>query len=70
MIAELVGKDQMEIESFEGSVLQEVEAFLLQEFPDLAKMTYTMSLNKQVVDKGTQLTEQSEIALLPPFAGG
>lgn len=70
MIAELVGKDQMEIESFEGSVLQEVEAFLLQEFPDLAKMTYTMSLNRQVVSGESPLVQHCEIALLPPFAGG
>jgi molybdopterin converting factor small subunit len=70
MIAELVGKEQLELNAFQGSALDEVEAYLLQEFPDLSKMTYTMSLNRQVVDKGTELTEQSEIALLPPFAGG
>ena len=70
MIAELVGKEQLEIDSFQGSVLEEVETYLLQEFPDLNKMTYTMSLNRQIVDKGTQLSQQSEIALLPPFAGG
>lgn len=70
MIAELVGKEHLEIDGFQGSALKEVESYLLEEFPDLGKMTYTMSLNRQIVDKGTRLTQKSEIALLPPFAGG
>ena len=70
MIAELVGKEHLEIDSFEGSMLQEVEAYLLREFPDLNKMTYTMSLNRQIVGGESPLVQHNEIALLPPFAGG
>ena len=70
MIAELVGKETLEIEAFEGSVLNEVEAFLLGEYPALENMSYTMSLNRQIVNGDSPLVKHNEIALLPPFAGG
>ena len=70
MIAELVGRDSLELEAFDGFLLNEVESFLLGEFPKLQNMTYTMSLNRQIVNGKSRLTQHNEIALLPPFAGG
>ncbi len=70
MVAELVGMESLQIEAFNGSLLREVETHLLQEYPSLGSLTYSMSLNKQIVSGDASLGDYNEIALLPPFSGG
>ena len=39
-------------------------------YPDLADAKYVIAVDKKVVNKNTTLTENSIVALLPPFSGG
>ena len=39
-------------------------------YPDLADAKYVIAVNKKVVNENTSLTENSIVALLPPFSGG
>ena len=39
-------------------------------YPALADSTYAIAVNKKVVNENTTLTENSIVALLPPFSGG
>jgi molybdopterin converting factor small subunit len=39
-------------------------------YPALAEAKYAIAVNKKVVNENTTLTENSIVALLPPFSGG
>jgi molybdopterin synthase sulfur carrier subunit len=39
-------------------------------FPALADMKYAIAVNKKIITGNINLTEDSTIALLPPFSGG
>ena len=39
-------------------------------FPQLVDAKYVMAVNKKVVKENTSLTNNSTVALLPPFSGG
>ncbi len=47
------------------------KAILHQHFPELQSMSYQIAIDRQMdEDETLQLTENTEIALLPPFSGG
>ena len=39
-------------------------------YPALVDAKYVIAVNKKVVNENTSLTENSIVALLPPFSGG
>ena len=39
-------------------------------YPGLADAKYVIAVDKKVVNENTTLTENSVVALLPPFSGG
>lgn len=43
---------------------------LHRQFPALAAFKYKIAVNRKLVNENTLLTENCEIALLPPFSGG
>ena len=43
---------------------------LHKDFPELAGTKYLVAVNKQVIKENTALTNNSVVALLPPFSGG
>ena len=45
-------------------------AVLNQTYPALASATYLVSVNKKVVTENLPLTNNTTVALLPPFSGG
>ncbi|THF47944.1 hypothetical protein E6C50_16050 [Flavobacterium supellecticarium] len=47
------------------------KAILLQHFPELRSMSFQIAIDRQMnEDETLLLTENNEIALLPPFSGG
>lgn len=38
--------------------------------PSLNEYSFQVSVNQEIITEDTALTEQDEIALLPPFSGG
>jgi molybdopterin converting factor small subunit len=45
-------------------------AYLHKNFPALEKVKYKIAVDKKLVNQNTLLTENCEVALLPPFSGG
>ena len=43
---------------------------LSQQFPALGKSTYIIAVDKHVISENTILSNNSIVALLPPFSGG
>ena len=70
MIAETVKKELLIVDDYEGQTLGDVEKMLHEFFPPIGKMTYSLALNKRIVNRNTLLEKDNEIAVLPPFAGG
>ena len=39
-------------------------------FPSMVNVKYRIAVNKKIISDNTEITESSNIALLPPFSGG
>jgi len=50
--------------------VEELKKRLLDSFPALADKTFVVAVNKKIIHKNISLSENAEIALLPPFSGG
>ena len=48
----------------------ELVNYLLKKFPALASVKFKIAVNRKLVNKKTVVSENSEIALLPPYSGG
>lgn len=40
------------------------------QFPALESLTYSIAVNKKMIQQNTTLKPEDEVALLPPFSGG
>ncbi len=69
MIAEAVGKSEEQLE-FTGNTVQELAVVLKESYPKLSELNYKFALNQTLVEQKEEISENDEIALLPPFAGG
>jgi len=70
MLAELTGKAD---ESWPVNEELTVGAFRLQvldKYPAMREKKFKIAVNKQISEDGISISDLSEIALLPPFAGG
>jgi molybdopterin converting factor small subunit len=60
----------------ESLILQDVAdttsltAILKERYPGMADAKYLMAVNKKLITGNTLLTNNSTVALLPPFSGG
>lgn len=70
MIAEAVKSNVLVLENFSGQTIGELEDYLLNKYPQLNDFTYQIALNQTAVGRTAELQQVSEVALLPPFAGG
>lgn len=48
----------------------ELQKKLENRFPALAEMTFSIAVNKKMIQQKTILHAEDEVALLPPFSGG
>lgn len=69
MIVEWSQADQSQIE-VEGSSVDELRSTLVKAIPQLKTITYQIAVNQKLVTTDIALSEDDEIAILPPFAGG
>lgn len=67
-IADITGKSQWKITGVKNS--EELQGELAGEFPALIAITYSIAINKNVIQKNTPLKNGDTVALLPPFSGG
>ena len=66
-IAEVTGKDKFSLEASDTDGLQMA---LNQKYPALNNKKYAIAVNKQLITANAPLTQNAEVALLPPFSGG
>jgi len=69
---ELVGRDTLEIEVPAGATIASVRAALIAAVPELDRIVShsLWAVGAEYVSHNTPITEQSDLALIPPVSGG
>ena len=47
-----------------------LQNILNEEYPKINKFYYVLSVNNEIVDENYRFSNNDEVALIPPFAGG
>jgi len=68
MIAEKIEATEFYLQHIKTT--DEFMEYLTEKYPQLQGMKFTLSLNKNIINKNTAISEGSVVALLPPFSGG
>ena len=69
---QMFNRDEEDIDLPEGAILQDVLDQLKEEKPEISELfeTMQMSVNWQYADHKTKLSNNDEVALIPPVTGG
>lgn len=67
-LTELLGVDKLSMPFVSDS--EELLRSLIDRYPFLQTTKFIVSIDRKVIRTKTQLTSESEIAILPPFSGG
>lgn len=66
-IAEITGAGKLLLDAEDTHALR---LLLEQKFPGLQNKKYAIAVNRRLITQDVPLTENAEVALLPPFSGG
>ena len=69
MIAEWIGSSEQSVDC-NGSTVRELKEQLESQYPKLSGISYQVAISHKISSNDQVITEQDELALLPPFAGG
>ena len=69
MIADVVGSTYI-LENFDGGDAELLKSILCEKFPRLSQLTFSIAVNQVISSDNTSISQNDEIALLPPFSGG
>lgn len=67
-LAEITGTSSIEVDDINNT--DSLTKKMLRDFPGLKNFKFRISVNKKLIQKNQELEPGSEVALLPPFAGG
>lgn len=67
-LVEITGMSSLKMTGI--SETDDLKSSLQQHYPALKNLTYSIAINRQVIQKNTSLKSRDEVALLPPFSGG
>jgi len=70
LIAEALKKNKEVILMEREILVDDFKKSLIKKYPILHKLKYQIAINQKIAKKETIINQDSEIALLPPFAGG
>jgi len=70
LLAEAVNKSTEELELEANSTVLELQNLVKERYPELQNKSFKVAVNQDLVEGEVVLSEQDEVALLPPFAGG
>ena len=72
MIEEAIKKSEetLSLNSEKNIYLNDIHNELKENYPVLKKMNYKIAVNLQITEENTIIENNTEIVLLPPFAGG
>ncbi len=67
-LTEITGNNNLLISDVSST--NELNKTLKSMFPELQKATFSIALNRKIVQQNTLLKDEDEVCLLPPFSGG
>lgn len=70
MIAEALAKQEEELTVEQSQTVSDLRNQLEKIYPKLKSIDYRIAVNQNLVDSVYIIKQDSEVALLPPFAGG
>ncbi len=72
MIEEAIKKSEetLILNSEKNIYINDIHKELKENYPVLENMNYKIAINLQITEENTIIENNTEIALLPPFAGG
>ena len=69
VIAEVVNSADVLV-PLENNSISSLKKELERTFPPIAGLSYQIAINQKLADRNQRISEEDEIAVLPPFAGG
>ncbi|UKN01055.1 MoaD/ThiS family protein [Paracrocinitomix mangrovi] len=69
-ISDITGKSKEIIDLVEGNTTEDLTKLLETMYPQLINSVYKIAVNQLLIVDKVELSENTEVALLPPFAGG
>jgi molybdopterin synthase sulfur carrier subunit len=70
MLTEITGKAREVWPGKESMTVGELKEQLLEKYPEMQEKKFKVAVNQQIVVDDALIPFASEVALLPPFAGG
>ncbi|MBK6953647.1 MAG: MoaD/ThiS family protein [Crocinitomicaceae bacterium] len=70
MIAESLAKQEEELSMEKSQTVSDLRDQLEKIYPKLKSIDYRIAVNQSLVESNYSIQQDSEVALLPPFAGG
>jgi molybdopterin synthase sulfur carrier subunit len=70
MLAEITGQAIESLQVGEHISVGQLRGKIQEKYPELANRKFKIAVNLQISDEMIVISPSSEIALLPPFAGG
>jgi len=70
MLAEISGQANEIWTINDGLSVGDLKKLILEKYPAMGEKKFKVAVNQQIADDQTFVSTQSEVALLPPFAGG
>lgn len=68
IIADITSLDETSFSDIKNT--NALRKILVEKHPDIAKYSYLLSVNHEIIKGNKSLNDNDEVALLPPFAGG
>ncbi|WP_010521674.1 MoaD/ThiS family protein [Aquimarina agarivorans] len=70
LIAEAIQCSKETLEIGNDTSIKEIKQILSKKYNVLKNLSYQIAVNQKIVESSHKITMNSEIAILPPFAGG
>lgn len=68
IVAEKAGFEDQVVEGIAGT--KELKEYLFQNHPAIESLTFSLAVNQAITTEECDLSDDDEVALLPPFSGG
>jgi len=67
-LKDIIGQSHLDVHDTADTDILRIK--LQEQYPKLRQASFVISVNRKIVHSKTDLTNGSEVALLPPFSGG
>lgn len=69
-LGEIAGKESEQLDIQALTNVQAIKKFVTDKYPDMKNHSFAVAVNQEIVEEEHLIDSESEIAFLPPFAGG